>query len=161
MNKNKLAAALVFAFGSFQALAAETADKITIAELFLTALETGDVETAAQYVHDEIWFEDPTWGSEIHGRAEVLKAYEGYTGGVKDISRHRTKGYESNGTVVLEYIFHVQMDVVGDDKPSSYMPMMGEGLRIIGFKDGKIVRHSDLSDYTTIRQKLAEAAAKK
>lgn len=137
--------------------AQQSNNRIETAEAFLTALEQGRPELVSDLMHDEIWFEDPTWGAERRGKDAVLQAYQGYTGGAHDLLRHLVKGYESNGTVVLEYVFYVRMDVRGDGKPEGFVPMMGSGIRVIGFRDGKIVRHTDLSDYTRMKVKIAEA----
>lgn len=152
-------AALLLLSWTGTVFAQESKNHIETAEAFLTALEQGRPELVSDLIHDEIWFEDPTWGAERRGKDAVLQAYQGYTGGAHDLLRHLVKAYESNGTVVLEYVFYVRMDVLGDGNPEGFVPMMGSGTRVIGFKDGKIVRHTDLSDYTRLKAKIAEARA--
>ncbi len=154
------AAAFLFLACTVNVFAQDSGNYIKTAEAFLTALEQGRPESVADLMHDEIWFEDPTWGGERRGKDAVLQAYQGYTGGAHDLLRHPVKAYESNGTVVLEYVFYVRMDVVGDGNPDGFVPMMAGGIRIIGFRDGKIVRHTDLSDYTQLKAKIAEARAR-
>ncbi len=159
MIKKYGTAAFLFLTCAVTAFAQDSKNNIETAEAFLTALEQGRPESVADLMHDEIWFEDPTWGAERRGKEAVLKAYKGYTGGVHDLMRQRVKGYESNNTVVLEYVFSVRLDVHGDGNPEGFVPMMGNGIRIIGFRDGKVVRHTDLSDYTQLKAKIAEAKA--
>lgn len=134
--------------------AASANDNIENAKRFLTSLETNDLSVANQLAHDDIVFEDPTFGAEVRGKNAVMQAYQNYTGGVRNLSKHLLHGYESNNVVVLSYVFHAYIDVLGTGDESKYAPMMGEGIRVIRFEDGKVIRHTDLSDYVRIQREI-------
>lgn len=139
---------------AFIGTTASATDNIENAKKFLNSLEVGELAFVAQMAHEDIVFEDPTFGAEVRGKDNVLKAYENYTGGVHSLSKHLLHGYESNNVVVLSFVFHAYIDVLGTGDENKYLPMMGEGIRVIRFKDGKIIRHTDLSDYTRLQQEM-------
>ena len=134
--------------------AASANDNLENAKRFLTSLESGDLAFAAEIAHDDIVFEDPTFGAEVRGKNAVLQAYQNYTGGIRNLSKHLMYGYESNNVVVLSYVFHAYIDVLGTGDESKYAPMMGEGIRVIRFEDGKVIRHTDLSDYARLQREI-------
>ncbi|WP_262693391.1 nuclear transport factor 2 family protein [Kordiimonas aquimaris] len=140
------------------ATAAFAENNIEKAQHFLAALEANDTRAASAYVHEDIIFEDPTWGAKHEGREHVLKVYEGYTGSIKDLHSYVVRSYESNNTVVLNLVMYGKVDVLGDGNPEAYAPIMSEVTRIIEFKDDKIVRHIDLADYNSLRSLMAAAA---
>lgn len=139
---------------------AQANERIETALHFLKALEASDMATVEQLVHDDITFQDLTWDGTLHaGRENVLKVYRGYTGGAHNILGHVLNAFESNHTVVLDYVIYAQMDVARDTKPEDRVPMIGRAVRVIGFKDGKIVRHMDMADYDKVKAAMAAAQA--
>lgn len=134
--------------------AASANDNLENAKRFLTSLERNDLTFVAELAHNDIVFEDPTFGAEVRGKNAVLQAYQNYTGGVRNLSKHLLHGYESNNVVVLSYVFHAYIDVLGTGDESKYAPMMGEGIRVIRFEDGKVIRHTDLSNYARIQREI-------
>ena len=143
------------------AMAAEANDRIEKAQRFLKALETGDMATAAPLMHTDITFEDPTFSDRLHeGKEALLRIYAGYTAGAHNLKSQMTQAFESNGTVVLDYMYYVEMDLKPGGAPKDRVSLMGRGLRVIGFKDGKIIRHIDLADYGQVNAAIAALQAK-
>ncbi len=134
-------------------------DNLETAKHFLTALEKQDLDTVTELVHGDIVFEDPTFGVERRGKERVLETYRNYTGGIRQLTKYLLYGYESNDVVVLRYVFHAYVDVLRSGAEDGFAPIMGEGLRILRFKGGKIIRHTDLSDYVRVQRDI-DAAAK-
>lgn len=133
-------------------------DTIERAQKFLAALESGDLETVQSMAHPDIVFEDPTFGVEFAGRDVVLDVYRDYTGGSQDLRKHLVKGFETNDVVVLDYIFYVNFVGPDGDGDQTLTPVMGPGLRVIRFKDGLVIRHTDLADYSEVERQRAAAA---
>ena len=151
---------LTIALVACAAISANANDRIETAQRFLKALETGDMATVTSLMHEDITFEDPTFNDRLHtGKDSLLTIYAGYTGGVHNLKGHMTQAFESNGTVILDYIYYVEMDLTQGGAPEDRVPVMGRGLRVIGFKDGKIVRHIDLADYGQVNAAIAEMQA--
>ncbi|NVJ99334.1 MAG: nuclear transport factor 2 family protein [Alphaproteobacteria bacterium] len=129
------------------------------AETFFLALEQEDIKTVETMIADDIMFEDPTWGTKVEGKAGVLKVYENYTGGARNMRKVRTEAYESAGTVFLNYIYHVEMNVAAKGKPANFIPVMGRGGRLVTFnKDGKVARHTDFADYGAVAEAMKAAS---
>ncbi len=121
--------------------------QIEIAKRFLTALESGDLETAEAMMGPEFVFEDPTYGTGVLNREKAVAAYANYTAGIRSISKHLLSAYESAGVVVLNYIYYVEITPPASETAEDVIPVMAENTRVFEFKDGKIVRHIDLADY--------------
>ena len=153
MKKN-----LILMIVAIFSLPTAASDNLETAKQFLTALEQQQLDVAEALIHDDIVFEDPTFGVERRGKEQVLTTYQNYTGGIRQLTKHLLYGYESNDVVVLSYVFHAYVDVLRRGTDDGYAPIMGEGLRVIRFKDGKVVRHTDLSDYVRIQRDIDEAA---
>lgn len=151
MKKLIIATALILASAS-QVWAT---DNIEAAKTFIKALQNQDLETVEAMVADNIAFEDPTWGASYKGRQNVMQVYKVYTGGVGNIKGYVMDAFESNNTVVLNYMVYANIKL----KTGGLMPIMGQSIRIVGFKDGKVVRHTDLADYSRMMRLQAEAEA--
>ena len=152
-----IGAAIALAFASAPSNAAEES-QIELAQRFIKALETGDLATAEQMIGQQVTFEDPTFGVSHSGRDQVLEVYENYTGGARVIHKHLLSAYESSNTVVLNYIFYVEMNVAPSGTPENYMSLMAEGARVIRFKGGKVVHHMDLANYTAVNDAIEQAS---
>lgn len=140
---------------SFSATAENLVEK---AEQFLQALEQDDLNTVGAMLADNIMFEDPTWGVKHEGKAGVLKVYENYSGGARNLRKFRTDGYESAGTVFLNYIYHVEMNIARQGEPENFVPIMGRGGRLVSFdSEGKVVRHTDFADYGAVGKAIEQA----
>ncbi|WP_286829403.1 MULTISPECIES: nuclear transport factor 2 family protein [Kordiimonas] len=121
------------------------------AEKFVDALEQEDLKTVEPMMAEAFIFEDPTWGAAHEGKANVLKIYQNYTGGARNLQKIKTQAYESAGTVVFVYVYYAEMNLAGRGKEPRYHPVMGYGGRIIQFdKAGLVKRHIDFADYASV-----------
>lgn len=133
---------------------------IEIAKRFLKALESKDLVTAETLMAEDITFEDPTWSHDVHRGKETMKeVYRYYTSGTQNIQSHLMSVFESNGTVVLNYMFYVELEIEPGNAAAGTVPMMGAGMRIVGVRDGKVYRHMDLADYDIMKETVAQARA--
>ncbi|MBL4790594.1 MAG: nuclear transport factor 2 family protein [Kordiimonadaceae bacterium] len=134
-------------------------DNIDTAKRFIRALEAGDMAIVAGLIGKDGTFEDPTFGASHKGRDTLLRIYEGYRGGgtTHDLFGYVTNAYESSETVVLTYMVYAAVDLVAGGKAADRLPLMGQIIRVIGFKDGKIIRHTDLANYSRILATIAAA----
>lgn len=133
---------------SFSASAESLLEK---AERFVDALEQEDLATVEPMMAEAFIFEDPTWGVAHEGKANVLKVYQNYTGGARNLQKIKTQAYESAGAVVFIYVYYIEMNLAGPGETPRYHPVMGYGGRIVQFdKAGLIKRHIDFADYASV-----------
>ncbi|WP_375205881.1 nuclear transport factor 2 family protein [Hyphococcus sp.] len=130
-----------------------SADAISVAEDYLAAYSTFDVEIMAPFIADDMVFADPTSTEQnadggafmFDGKAAVLKGLGDYAAQYKSFSVDYDieRRYESNGVVV--FVAQLTYDLVTkDDRTFTGAAPIVTAVTV---RDGKVVKHLDLYDY--------------
>ncbi|WP_375203074.1 nuclear transport factor 2 family protein [Hyphococcus sp.] len=126
---------------------------VSIAEDYLAAYSTFNVDTMAPFLSDDMVFYDPTSTTEnadggsfiFEGKDAVLKGLGDYAAQYKSFSvaYDVERRYESNGVVV--FVAQLSYDLVTKDDQTftGSAPIV----TAVTVKDGKVVKHLDLYDY--------------
>ena len=136
--------------------AEETASEanIKIAEDYLAAYSTFEVDAMAPFMAEDVIFSDPTSSEQsasggafmFKGKAAALKGLGDYAAQYNSftVDYDLERRYESNGVVVFIGMLNYQL-VTKDDRPiSGAAPIV----TAITLKDGKVAQHLDLYDYS-------------
>ncbi|WP_428409364.1 nuclear transport factor 2 family protein [Hyphococcus sp.] len=130
-----------------------SADAVSLAEDYLAAYSTFDVEKMAPFLSDDMVFADPTSTEEsadggafmFNGKEAVLKGLGDYAAQYQSFSVNYDveRQYESNGVVVFVAQLTYNL-VTKDDKTFTGAAPIVTAVTV---KDGKVVKHLDLYDY--------------
>ena len=142
----------------FCSVSASATSYIETAKSFIDALNQERAADIADLLADDIVFEDPTWGAHETGKANVLKVYAGLMTGAWDVNTLVLDAFESSGVVVLTYVIGASMDLVENATPDQRAQFMGKMVRVIRFKDGKIIQHTDMMDAEKLIREMQAAA---
>ena len=126
---------------------------VSVAEDYLAAYSTFNVDTMAPFLSDDMVFYDPTSTTEnadggsfvFEGKDAVLKGLGDYAAQYKSFSvaYDVERRYESNGVVVFVAQLTYELMTNDDKHFTGTAPIV----TAITVKDGKIVKHLDLYDY--------------
>ncbi|MGD9799614.1 MAG: nuclear transport factor 2 family protein [Parvularculaceae bacterium] len=151
-----LAAATLAAFLSTHASAEDDASAqraIEVAEAYLAAYSTFDVDKMAPFYADDVVFSDPTSIGQIPGHAgfvfegkdAVIKGLGDYAAGYQKFSvkYDLERRYESAGVVVFVANLTFEAETKDGKKFTGANPIV----TAVTVKDGKVSRHTDYYDY--------------
>ena len=126
---------------------------VSVAEDYLAAYSTFNVDTMAPFMADDMIFADPTSTEQnadggafmFNGKDAVLKGLGDYAAQYKSFSvaYDVERRYESNGVVVFVAQLTYDLMTNEDKHYAGTAPIV----TAITVKDGKIVKHLDLYDY--------------
>lgn len=147
-----LAAAVMFITQAY-AQEAEISETVRIAEDYLTAYSSFDMDAVAPFLSDDMVFYDPTSSNQnaeggpfiFNGKEAVLKGLGDYASQFKSITVNYDveRRYESEGVVVFVAMLTWNVLTTNDASLTGSAPMV----TAVTVKDGKVVNHTDYYDY--------------
>ncbi|MDF2179372.1 nuclear transport factor 2 family protein [Aliiglaciecola sp. CAU 1673] len=124
-----------------------TAEQREVALTYNHLLNIQQVEQAMALVDENVRFSDPTWGVHNQNKTHLATAYSSMSGSYHNMQFDIRKVSSSKGTLVIHMIGSADVDLSPDASADQRVHLFADFIRVLEVKDGKIVRHLDLSDY--------------
>lgn len=137
-----------------------SAQTLELAKQYNQYLIDNNTEKAMAMAAPGLVFSDPTWGIYDQNKATAKASYSASTARYHNITYDIRNIMSSRGTVVIHMIGSADIDPIGVKDPAKRVHIMADLIRVITIKEGKVIRHTDLSDYDKIMPKLESAAQK-
>ena len=136
-----------------------------IAERYLSALYSQDLETLATLSHEEMVFRDDTatflgngaWRYE--GRKAVVEFFAASLETVSSARFEKVRSFTSGEQTVLELDYIAGGDGAAFGAPGVHLEMRVSGVTVITVRDSKVVEHHDFIDYPSMMRQIEEQKA--
>ncbi len=128
----------------------EATDVEGLVDRYLEALAGFDLDRMSALWSDDVVYSDPTAGSRMEGKEQVVAGLRGGMEGVSDLKLHVHTRFVSNGHAVLMYKGSATMNGVAVSAP---------GVIVLRIEGGRVAEHTDFVDYGAIQGQMAASGS--